>query len=129
MVLVTGAKIDEEASQKLAFNKIYLFNFAKPVAFALSPKIILVSVGLRNLLNKQELQAIIDREIYNIKNHKTGPLLVFDLTSWKREFAADAYAAEVSGDTETLIAAIIKAGRISTIFPPIEDRIRLLKAM
>lgn len=129
VIFFTGAQIDSEASEKLNFSNIYIVPNQTPFAFALAPKKILITTALRNLANKQELQALVAREQFNIENHKTGPILAFDLTSWKREFAADAYAAQITGDPETLIAAITKVGRISSIFPPIEDRVKLLRAM
>jgi Zn-dependent protease with chaperone function len=129
VIFFTGAEIDQEASLRLNFNNIYIVNNSMPFAFALSSKKILIATGLRNLLNRQELQSIVARELFNISQHKTGVILAFDLTSWKREFAADTYAAQVTGDPETLITAITKIGRVSSIFPPVEDRIKLLRAM
>jgi Zn-dependent protease with chaperone function len=128
VVFFTGAKVDQEASQKFNF-KIYLVNSRSPFAFALSSKILLITTSLRNLLNRPELEAIIAREHFNISRGETGLVLLFNLTSWKREFDADAFAAQKTSDPETLINAITKIGRTSHFDPPVAERVKLLRAM
>lgn len=129
VLICTGAKKDIEVMEKIALDgvAVYLISDKAPFAFALTPKKIIITTGLRNILNKEELEAIITRELFNITKGDTGLVLLFNLTSWKRDFEADAFAAKKTLDPDSLISAIIKINRRSFLFPPTEERIKLLK--
>lgn len=96
---------------KIKTPRIYLIDRAKPIAFSFRSfrSAIFLSVGILDVLNKKEVEAIILHELAHIKNRssilkvtnlvfKLSPLSVisrFNIDSNEEENAADAFAARM----------------------------------
>jgi len=97
----------------------YLMDVAKPMAFSLK-KTIFVSVGMFELLNKKELEAVILHELGHVKNNSSlskfsllfvriiTPLASFDIVEHKinnQEIIADAFAINIQRTDKYLTSA------------------------
>ncbi len=101
--------------------KIYLFNSSKPIAFSFSSftKSIFLSIGLIELFNKKEIEAVLLHELSHIKNKssvlkfstflvKISPfsfLSSFNSVLNKEEEKADKYVIKMQKTTKYLTAA------------------------
>ncbi len=82
---------------------VYILNTAIPKAFAMGKKIF-VSGGLLEILNKDELKAVLVHEAYHVKNRRTSMLKSISMMTFLPyvigkdiELAADEYASAIVG--------------------------------
>jgi heat shock protein HtpX len=93
----------QEFVDRLTSAKVYYFDSAVPRAFA-SGKSIFVSIGLLELLNENELKAVLAHEAWHIRNNSRTPFLrqlafmTFSSSGSELEYMADCFAAEIAGD-------------------------------
>ncbi|MBI3887994.1 M48 family metalloprotease [Candidatus Microgenomates bacterium] len=113
--------------------QIYEFKSETPIIFttgtAKNHASLCLSAGLREKLTRAELEALVARELYHISQNDLGLAIIHTMTSWKREFEADAFAARLTQDPEALISSLEKIGRLNPFHPPINQRVNLLKEM
>lgn len=92
----------QEFVDRLTSAKVYYFDSAVPRAFA-SGKSIFVSIGLLELLNEDELKAVLAHEAWHIRNNSRTPFLrqlafmTFSSSESELEYLADCFAAEIAG--------------------------------
>ncbi len=93
----------QEFVDKLTLAKLYYFDSAVPTAFA-AGKSIFVSIGLLEMLNEDELKAVLAHEAWHIRNNSRTPflkqlaLMTFSSPSVSElEHMADYFAAEIAG--------------------------------
>ncbi len=107
----------QEFVDGLASAKVYYFDSAVPKAFA-SGRSIFVSIGLLELLNNDELKAVLAHEAWHIRNNSRMPylkqlaLMTFSSSSESElEYRADRFAAEIAGN-DTLFSARNKVDKV-----------------
>lgn len=107
----------QEFVDRLTAAKVYYFDSAVPRAFA-SGKSVFVSIGLLELLNKEELKAVLAHEAWHIRNNSRMPYLkqlaLMTFSSPKEselEYMADCFAAEIAG-SEALSSARSKVDKV-----------------
>lgn len=108
----------QEFVDRLVSAKLYYFDSAIPRAFA-AGRSIFVSIGLLELLNKEELEAVLAHEAWHIRNNSRTPylkqlaLMTFSSSSEPElECMADCFAAEIAGG-EALSSA---RGKLDKVF-------------
>ncbi|MCZ7393824.1 MAG: M48 family metalloprotease [Candidatus Methanoperedens sp.] len=109
----------QEFVDSLALAKLYYFDSAVPRAFA-AGKSIFVSIGLLEILNDDELKAVLAHEAWHIRNNSRTPflkqlaLMTFSSHSESElEYMADCFAAEIAG-SEALFSARNKLDKVFT---------------
>ncbi len=107
----------QEFVDGLAAAKVYYFDSAVPRAFA-SGKAIFVSIGLLELLNNDELKAVLAHEAWHIRNNSRMPylkqlaLMTFSSSSESElEYRADRFAADIAGN-DALFSARNKVDKV-----------------
>ncbi len=107
----------QEFVDGLTSAKVYYFDSAVPKAFA-SGRSIFVSIGLLELLNNDELKAVLAHEAWHIRNNSRMPylkqlaLMTFSSSSESElEYRADRFAAEIAGN-DTLFSARNKVDKV-----------------
>lgn len=110
-------KWPQEFVDRLALAKLYYFDSAVPKAFA-AGKSIFVSIGLLEILNDDELKAVLAHEAWHIRNNSRTPflkqlsLMTFSSPSESElEYLADCFAAEIAG-SEALSSARNKLDKV-----------------
>jgi len=93
----------QEFVDMMASAKVYYFDSAVPKAFA-AGRSIFISIGLIELMNDDELKAVLAHEAWHIRHNSRMPflkqlaLMTFSSTSEPElETMADRYAAEIAG--------------------------------
>jgi Zn-dependent protease with chaperone function len=106
----------QEFVEGLVLAKLYYFDSAVPRAFA-SGRSIFVSIGLLELLNDEELKAVLAHEAWHICNNSRTPYLkqlafmTFSSSESELEYMADCFAAEIAG-REALSSARSKVDKV-----------------
>jgi len=107
----------QEFTGRLANATVYYYDSAVPRAFA-AGKSIFVSLGLLELLNDDELKAVLAHEAWHIRNNGRTPymkqLAIMTFSSPGRgelEKLADGFAAEIAG-SEALSSARCKVDKV-----------------
>jgi heat shock protein HtpX len=106
----------QEFVDRLALAKLYYFDSAILKAFA-SGRSIFVSIGLLELLNDEELKAVLAHEAWHIRNNSRTPflkqlaLMTFSSSESELEYMADCFAAEIAGK-EALSSARCKVDKV-----------------
>ncbi len=106
----------QEFVDRLALAKLYYFDSAIPKAFA-SGRSIFVSIGLLELLNDEELKAVLAHEAWHISHNSRTPflkqlaLMTFSSSESELEYMADCFAAEIAGK-EALSSARSKVDKV-----------------
>jgi Zn-dependent protease with chaperone function len=106
----------QEFVEGLVLAKLYYFDSAVPRAFA-SGRSIFVSIGLLELLNDEELKAVLAHEAWHIYNNSRTPYLkqlafmTFSSSESELEYMADCFAAEIAG-REALSSARSKVDKV-----------------
>lgn len=107
----------QEFVDRLTSASVYYYDSAVPRAFA-SGRSIFVSVGLLEVLDDNELKAVLAHEAWHIRNNSRTPLLkqlsfmTFSYsTEHELEHMADAFAARIAG-MEALISARQKVDKL-----------------
>ncbi len=110
-------KWPQEFVDGLALAKLYYFDSAVPRAFA-AGKSIFVSIGLLEILNDDELKAVLAHEAWHIRNNSRTPFLKqLSLMTFSSpykselEYLADCFAAEIAG-SEALSSARNKLDKV-----------------
>jgi len=110
-------KWPQEFVDGLALAKLYYFDSAVPRAFA-AGKSIFVSIGLLEILNDDELKAVLAHEAWHIRNNSRMPFLkqlaLMTFSSpyeSELEYMADCFAAEIAG-SEALSSARNKLDKV-----------------
>ncbi len=96
---VSILKWTQEFVDRLASAKVFYFDSAVPRAFA-AGRSIFVSVGLIEILDDDEIKAVLAHEAWHIKHNSRmlSPLMAFSSSSQPElEFLADRFAAEIAG--------------------------------
>ncbi len=113
----TIMKWTQEFASKLTSATIYYYDSAVPKAFA-SGRSIFVSLGLLEILNEDELKAVLAHEAWHIRNNSRTPYLkqlaLMTFSTHKAselECMADCFAAEIAG-IEALSSARNKLDKI-----------------
>jgi len=95
----------QEFVDMMASAKVYYFDSAVPKAFA-AGRSIFISIGLIELMNDDELKAVLAHEAWHIRHNSRMPflkqlaLMTFSSTSEPElETMADRYAAEIAGSS------------------------------
>ncbi len=103
--------------ESLVSAKLYYFESAVPRAFA-AGRSIFVSIGLLEILNDDELKAVLAHEAWHIRNNSRTPflrqlaLMTFSSPFQSQlEYMADSFAAEIAG-SEALYSARDKLDRL-----------------
>lgn len=92
----------QEFVDRLVSAKVYYFDSAVPRAFA-SGRSIFVSIGLIEMLNDDELKAVLAHEAWHISNNSRTPylkrlsMMAFSSSESEIECSADRFAAEIAG--------------------------------
>lgn len=107
----------QEFVDRLTSARVYYFDSAVPRAFA-AGRSIFVSIGLLELLNDDELKAVLAHEAWHIRNNSRTPylkqlaLMTFSSSSGSElEYMADCFAAEIAG-RESLSSARNKVDKV-----------------
>lgn len=107
----------QEFVDRLTSAKVYYFDSAVPKAFA-SGRSIFISIGLLELLNQDELKAVLAHEAWHIRNNSRMPylkqlaLMTFSSSSESElEYMADCFAAGIAGK-EALSSARSKVDKV-----------------
>ncbi len=107
----------QEFVDRLVSAKLYYFDSAVPKAFA-AGKSIFISIGLFEILNKDELKAVLAHEAWHIRNNSRTPylkqlaLMTFSPPKESElEYMADCFAAEIAG-REALNSARSKLSKV-----------------
>ncbi len=107
----------QEFVDRLTTAKVYYFDSAVPGAFA-AGRSIFVSIGLLELLNDDELKAVLAHEAWHIRNNSGMPYLkqlavmTFSSSSESElEYMADCFAAKIAG-SEALSSARSKVDKV-----------------
>jgi hypothetical protein len=107
----------QEFVERLVTAKLYYFDSAVPRAFA-AGRSIFVSIGLLEVLNDDELKAVLAHEAWHIRNNSKTPflkqlaLMTFSPPKESElECMADCFAAEIAG-SEALSSARDKLDRV-----------------
>ena len=107
----------QEFTGRLANATVYYYDSAVPGAFA-AGRSIFVSLGLLELLNDDELKAVLAHEAWHIRNNGRTPYLkqlaIMTFSSPGRgelEMLADGFAAEIAG-SEALSSARCKVDKV-----------------
>ncbi len=122
-------KTCEESNLKVP--KVYYINDLRPIAYSFSNRnpSIFISVGLSEILTKDEMKAVLLHELYHIKNKSS--LWKFSLTSLKsfsplaafatvedsfdlEENEADNFASKIQGTNKFLTSAKMKMNRFNS---------------
>jgi Zn-dependent protease with chaperone function len=110
-------KWPQEFVDSLVSGKLYYFDSAVPRAFA-AGRSIFVSIGLLEVLNDDELKAVLAHEAWHIRNNSRTPFLkqlaLMTFSSpfeSELEYMADCFAAEIAG-SEALSSARDKLDKV-----------------
>ncbi len=110
-------KWTQEFIDKLASARLYYYDSAIPRAFA-SGRSIFVSLGLLEILDEDELKAVLAHEAWHIRNNSRTPYLkqlaLMTFSSHKEselEHMADCFAARIAG-SEALFSARDKLDKV-----------------
>ena len=107
----------QEFVDRLTSAKVYYFDSAIPRAFA-AGRSIFISIGLLELLNEDELKAVLAHEAWHIRNNSRTPylrqlaIMTFSSSSESElEHMADCFAARIAG-REALSSARSKVDKV-----------------
>ncbi len=102
---------------QLTSATVYYYDSAAPRAFA-AGRSIFISIGLLEILNDDELRAVLAHEAWHIRNNSRMPYLkqlaIMTFSSHKKselEYMADCFAAEIAGN-EALCSARDKLDKV-----------------